>query len=445
LFLEHFGLSSDPFGVTPDPRFLYLGEQHREALASLAYGTETNRGFLALVAKPGMGKTSLLYQYMEDLRGKARTAFIFRTDCDSREFIRQVLLDFDIDAGGKDLPAMHETLNKVLAEDTRAGRRVVLIIDEAQNLEEKVLESVRLLSNFETPWTKLMQIVIAGQPSLAEKLTRPSMAQLRQRISMVIRLAPLNAAESDAYIDHRLNVAGCKDLNLFSTEARSLIAQHSGGIPRTINNICFNAMSVACALKNKTVDPASVLETVADLDLESLVEGAMPAATLHDEMRVQVSSPPPEVKEKRPWTQGGILRLAVTGALVLAVVTGVNDGKVRASDSDTAVEKLSLQQVSISEPTPPSVEVAEPSIEKRPSSVTVLAGQTLYQISVGHFGRYDQRTVAEIRKLNPWLTDPTRIRAGQQILMPQDTISRAHGKDGAAQGASSLPKKGGQE
>ena len=158
MFLNHFKLAEEPFGVTPDPRFLYLGAQHREALASLAYGTETNRGFLALIAKPGMGKTSLLYQYLEDLRGKARTAFVFRTDCDSREFIRHVLLDLGINPAGKDLPEMHEALNQALADEMCAGRRLVLVIDEAQNLEEKVLESVRLLSNFETPVMKLMQM-----------------------------------------------------------------------------------------------------------------------------------------------------------------------------------------------------------------------------------------------------------------------------------------------
>src|SRR5580704_19387443 len=117
MFLDYFKLAEEPFGVTPDPRFLYLGPKHREALASLAYGTESNRGFLALIAKPGMGKTSLLYRYLEGLRGKARTAFVFRTDCYSREFIRHILIDLGIDVTGKDLPAMHESLNQVLAEE----------------------------------------------------------------------------------------------------------------------------------------------------------------------------------------------------------------------------------------------------------------------------------------------------------------------------------------
>jgi type II secretory pathway predicted ATPase ExeA len=136
-------------------------------------------------------------------------------------------------------------LNSVLMAEMHAGRRFILVIDEAQNLDERVLESVRLLSNFETPWTELIQIVIAGQPQLAERLTRLSMAQLRQRISSVIRLEPFTAHETDTYIDHRLWVAGYSGAPLFTAGARSVIARRSHGIPRNINNLCFNAMSIA--------------------------------------------------------------------------------------------------------------------------------------------------------------------------------------------------------
>src|SRR6202165_1389903 len=177
-FLEHYGLNEQPFGVTPDPRFLYLGPKHRQARAALTYGTELNRGFLTLIAKPGMGKTSLLFQYLESLRNKARTAFLFQTDCDSHDLMRHLLTDLHLDGGGKDLPEMRLILNRFLTEEMDAGRPFILVIDEAQNLDDKVLESVRLLSNFETPWMKLMQLALAGQPQLADRLAKPSMAQL---------------------------------------------------------------------------------------------------------------------------------------------------------------------------------------------------------------------------------------------------------------------------
>ncbi len=268
MFLEHYGLREQPFGVTPDPRFLYLGLKHRQALAALTYATESNRGFLTLIAKPGMGKTSLLFRYLESLRNKARTVFLFQTDGDSRDLMCYLLADLGLDSAGKDLPEMHSLLNQVLTEEMRAGRRFVLVIDEAQNLAEKVLESIRLLSNFETPWMKLMQIVLAGQPQLAERLAKPSMAQLRQRISFAIRIDPFTRDEVAAYVDHRLSVAGYRGSSPFSVGALTLLAERSEGIPRNINNVCFCAMSLGWATKRGAIDREMVLDVLADLNLE---------------------------------------------------------------------------------------------------------------------------------------------------------------------------------
>ena len=266
-FLEHFGLSEQPFGVTPDPRFLYLGPKHRQALAALNFGTELNRGFLTLIGPPGLGKTSLLFNYLEGLRSKARTVFLFRTDCDARELMSYILADLGLDGTGKDLPEMHSILNQVLTEEMRVGRRFVLVIDEAQNLTEQVLESVRLLSNFETPWTKLMQIVLAGQPQLSEHLAMPSMAQLQQRISFAIQIAPLSREEVTAYVDHRLWVANYKGSPLFSVGAKALLAEHSEGIPRKINSICFCAMSLGWATKQKTIDRDMMRDVLTEMNL----------------------------------------------------------------------------------------------------------------------------------------------------------------------------------
>jgi general secretion pathway protein A len=272
LFLEYYGLIEQPFGVTPDLRFLYLGAKHRQALDVLNYGTELNRGFLTLIAKPGMGKTSLLFHYLEGLRDKARTVFLFQTDGDSTELMRYLLADLGLDGKGMDLPEMRAVLSQVLLGEMEAGRRFVLVIDEAQNLNEKVLESIRLLSNFETPWMKLMQIVLAGQPQLADRLAKPSMAQLRQRVSFAIRIEPFTREEVDLYLDHRLWVAGYKGAPLFSVGARTLIAERSEGIPRVINNMCFCAMSFAWAMKRKAIDRDTMSEVLDDLDPGSPIE-----------------------------------------------------------------------------------------------------------------------------------------------------------------------------
>lgn len=271
MFLEFYGLREQPFGVTPDPRFLYLSPAHREALASLFYGIDADRGFLALIAKPGMGKTTLLFQLLQQFRYRARTAFVFQTQCTSREFMRFLLLELGCELNGdQDLVSMHEMFNRCLLQEAHAGRRVIVVVDEAQNLDASVLETVRLLSDFETPQAKLLQIVLSGQPELADKLARPSLRQLRQRVSMLSTLAPLSTEEVARYINHRLSAAGYSGAPLFSVPAAALIADLSEGIPRNINNICFNSLSLGCSLRQKNIDADIVKEVAADFDLGDL-------------------------------------------------------------------------------------------------------------------------------------------------------------------------------
>jgi general secretion pathway protein A len=270
MFLQYYGLREQPFGVTPNPRFLYFSATHREALASLFYGIESGCGFLTLIAPPGMGKTTLLFHLLEKLRGSAQTVFLFQTQCGSREFFRYLLTDLGADASEQNLARMHESLNAVLLRNARVGRRVILVIDEAQNLEDSVLETVRLLSDFETPQAKLLQIVLAGQPQLADKLSHPALAQLRQRISIVSRLHPFTRVEVMVYLEYRLRMAGYSGGPLFRYDAAELITAQSGGIPRIINNICFNALTLGFAKRQKQTDAAIVSEVLADLDIEGL-------------------------------------------------------------------------------------------------------------------------------------------------------------------------------
>ena len=317
-FLDYFGLNVQPFGVTPNPRFLYFGNTHRQALAALTYGTELNRGFLTLIGKPGMGKTSLLFHYLDSLRNNARTAFLFQTAGNARDLMCYLLADLGLDSAGKDLPEMHSILNHMLMEEMHASRRFVLIIDEAQNLDENVLESIRLLSNFETPWTKLMQIVLTGQPQLAERLAKPSMAQLRQRVSLSIRIEPLTREEVGAYIDHRLWVAGHTGPSLFTVGARALVAQFSEGIPRNINNLCFCAMSLGWATKQKTIDQKMLHDVLADLNLSPQNGNANLAPTSADKStQSQSQDRLPAVLTVRGSAPRSWLPRAIVASLVL--------------------------------------------------------------------------------------------------------------------------------
>ncbi len=274
MYEKYFGLREQPFGVTPDPRFLYLSAAHREALASLYYGIEANRGFLGLIAKPGMGKTTILFHLLEKFRSSARTAFLFQTQCTSREFMRFLLAELGYESDGHDFVRMHEEFNRRLLQEARAGNRFIVVIDEAQNLEPSVLETVRLLSDFETPRAKLMHIVLAGQPELADKLASPGLAQLRQRVSIVHGLVPLSAGEIKNYIEHRLRIAGYEGEPLFAPGVYEDIARFTQGIPRNINNFCFNALSLACAMQKRVVDTEVVNEVIADLDISKLTSDA---------------------------------------------------------------------------------------------------------------------------------------------------------------------------
>ena len=266
MFLDFFQMREDPFGVTPDPAYLYLSRTHFEALDALRNGIVDGRGFLALIAEPGMGKTTLLYQLLDMLPEQSRVAFIFQTQCNSREFFQYLLNELGVDTAGMGLVAMHKKLNEMMFDEMLEARRFVLIVDEAQNLDERVLETIRLLSNFETPHSKLLQIVLAGQPELGTKLKQRELAQLLQRISVVKHLNALSAQETANYVRHRLGVAGYAGPELFEPNAIALIHERSRGVPRIINKLCYNALSEAQFEGRRTISAEIVARAQEHVD-----------------------------------------------------------------------------------------------------------------------------------------------------------------------------------
>jgi general secretion pathway protein A len=276
MFLEFFGLREQPFGVTPDPRFLYLSVGHRQVLTSMYRGIEADRDFLGLIAKPGMGKTTILFHLMEKFRAVAHTAFIFQTQCNSREFLH-LLLGYEGDS--------HELKRRLLAQ-ARAGQHMIIVIDEAQNLMPEVLETLRLLSASESATTNLLHVILCGQPRLAGTLEMSGLAQLRLRGS-ILNLEPLSSAEIKNYIDHRLAVAGYQGNPLFTPEVYQAIATFSQGIPRDVNNFCFNALSLSYAVQKKVVDMDLAAEVMNDLDISRSTGGARV-----EEETIELPSPP---------------------------------------------------------------------------------------------------------------------------------------------------------
>ncbi len=277
MYVDYYHLREDPFGVTPDPKFLYMSADHRAALASLAQAIEMNRGFMALIGDPGLGKTTILYHLLEQFRGKrdTDTAFVFHTHCTARELMRQIACDMELRTTG-DLAALQVAFSEALARTRRAGKRFVLIVDEAHNLDLAGLEMMRLMSNCEASDRKLVQIILSGQRLLALKLRNSALAQLRQRISVVCPLGPLTPGEARAYIEHRFRVAGHEGPPLLVEDAMEFIASRSRGVPRVINNCCFLALSLGAVMGLPQVDRGTAERAVGNLDWGAICRGTRP-------------------------------------------------------------------------------------------------------------------------------------------------------------------------
>jgi general secretion pathway protein A len=268
LLFERYGIRENPFGVSPNPHYLYESGTHAEARSSLIAGIQFGVGFQSLIAPPGMGKTTILLSVLEFFKDVSRTVFLFQTQGDSRDFLRYLLLDLDCDAHDSDIVCMQHAFNRLLIREHHAGRGTIIVIDEAQSLDVSVLETVRLLSNFETRNKKLLQIILAGQPQLAQRLATPELAQLFQRISIRTTLIPFDLQDTRNYIEHRLRIAGHQGQPLFTPQAVKLIWERSRGIPRDINTLCFNALLLARAAEEPQIDGTILQEVVADRDLD---------------------------------------------------------------------------------------------------------------------------------------------------------------------------------
>jgi general secretion pathway protein A len=274
LYQTHFGLCQAPFNITPDPSFLYLSASHREGLAQLSYGIRARKGFVVLTGEVGTGKTTLIHALLNELNGSAQTALIFSTIVSPPDLLRSVCEEFGLVEPKRPLQEIHDylvSLNEFLLESYRKGENCALIIDEAQNLSAEVLESIRLLSNFETSKDKLLQILLVGQPELAVRLNSPELRQLKQRVMLRHHLRALSLQECCEYVSNRLKVAG-GDKSIFTPNALESIHSYSGGIPRIVNVLCDNALLTGYALGRKEIDTGIIREVAEDLNITTNLE-----------------------------------------------------------------------------------------------------------------------------------------------------------------------------
>ena len=264
--LGFYGLREQPFNPTPDPRFLHLTPAHQEALAQLLYGVEERKGFILLTGEVGTGKTTLLQALLERLDETTAVAFITNPMPGFEDILEYMLEDLGIAKLGESHAQRLVAFRNSLVERCRAGQNTVLILDEAQDLDPRTLEQIRLLSNFETKTEKILQILLVGQPELRDKLDLPQLRQLKQRIGLRCQIPPLTAGQVRDYIFSRLRVAGAQDLALFSPGAIVRIAQYSGGIPRIVNTVCDHCLLFAYADQVRRIGRTTVEEAIHYLD-----------------------------------------------------------------------------------------------------------------------------------------------------------------------------------
>ena len=267
MYENHFGFAELPFNVSPDPRFFYSNPVYREALVTLQYGIEARKGFVIITGEAGTGKTTLLRMLMHNLDSATHTAFVFNPRLTFTALLRFILSDLGITSSAKDRLKLTEQLNSHLMEQLKKGHTVALLVDEAQALSDEILEELRLLSNLETDRTKLIQIVLMGQPELESKLDQPELRQLKQRVTLRCRLLPLTEDEVGLYIASRVKIAGYEGKELFVPEAVQKITHYSNGIPRLVNVICDNALVIASAASKKQVSAEMIDEVAQDLKL----------------------------------------------------------------------------------------------------------------------------------------------------------------------------------
>jgi general secretion pathway protein A len=310
LYLNFYGFDRDPFGVTPDPDFLYLTPGHKEALAQLLYAIQEKKGFILVTAEVGMGKTTLLEALRQELDSNTAVAYVSNSLLPFPAILEYMLEEFEIEKPGESAAQRLVVLQNFLIERHGAGQNTVLILDEAQNLYPQTLEQIRLLSNFETTKEKILQIVLVGQPELLARLEMPELRQLKQRISIMCTIPPMTRSGSRNYIRTRLRMAGARDLGLFTEDAVEHIVAYAGGIPRIINTVCDHCLLIGYADQTRRIDRGIVEQAIGYLEA-----GARPRTRARSSLgarRARARSKPSPISPLR-WGLLGVSLALVTG------------------------------------------------------------------------------------------------------------------------------------
>jgi general secretion pathway protein A len=437
---KFYGFSENPFDTSPDPKFFFPSESHSEALASLRYGITHKKGFVLILGEAGIGKTMLIQHLINTLDAQVKTVLFPQSQILFEQMLKEMLIKLKLSPGletkGSMIHELYDHLIGCLARD----ETVTVIIDEAENIGLDVIEEVRLLANLETSTSKLLQIVLVGQPELREKLRSDVIRQIKQRIVITCQIKPLTEKESMQYIDHRLQIAGSGCSEVFTDEALSLICRYAKGIPLALNTLCSNALSVGYGLAEKRISPSTVKKVRGEKNILN-----------NKKIETFVSG----VKRYLPQKNSSIILTLVIFAIVLffswnyvqpifntqkpnrSVIQPIIKGNVKASSLE--VKAHGVGENVPGSPGPKVIDapletpqiIASPSTTKDRSNaeirvkeiVEVKKGANLYSLAYKYYKEANETFIDHILKLNPEITNPNLILVSQKIKIPEITDS----------------------
>jgi general secretion pathway protein A len=427
MYNSYFGFSESPFNVTPDPRFFYTNPVYLEAYANLHYGIEAKKGFIVITGEVGTGKTTLLRKLLHSLENTVHSVFIFNTCLSFQELLQVTLQDLGLAPTSTSKVTMLEQLNDYLIKQLKQSHNVTMLIDEAQDLSDEVLENLRLLSNLETDREKLLQIVLMGQPELETKLDQIRLRQLKQRVALRCRLGPLKDEEVGPYIDFRLRTARYEGTNLFHHDAVRQISFYSKGIPRLINIICDNALLISYAESKKLVSADTIKEVARDLRIASeghvsKIDNVLAPKTERQTLSPEMADHVLHNKMRELASLGGGILLCVLVFVAVAFMIDPPNNLLSMAGRSLEVVKHNLNQESVPKKANAAVE-----FKRREQRVVIQYGATIYQIASEVYGTNAVLGMDLIKEFNPQIKNLNWVSAGQELLLPsltQETLLR---------------------
>jgi general secretion pathway protein A len=439
-YINFYGFSENPFDISPDPKFFFSAESHSEALAGLLYGINQRKGFVLILGEEGIGKTTLIHHLITTLDRNVKTVFFPQSQITFEQMLKEIILTLELPLKVEVKGSMLHELYYYLIRSLEQDENVVIIIDEAHNISLEAIEELRLLSNLETSKSKLLQIVIVGQPELKAKLRSEVIRQINQRIVVSSRISHLTEEESLQYIDHRLKIVGSGSSAIFSDEALSLICRYAKGLPRTINILCSNALSVGYGLSEKQISASSVRKIWREKDilsrdraqkLSSRIKRNLPRKISYAFLALAIFVM--VIFFNKDYVQH------VVSSMKLKNVTGLSAFRDKDDSAKPTGKRYVVPEPVPSTPNPEIINVSPETPQTPASSATPMsrpdteirikkiveakAGTNLSLLALKYYNKANTTLMDHILEQNPEITDPNLILVDQKIKIPEITES----------------------